>query len=443
MPAEAPPAPTPSAPTGPPAVAPPVAQPPMPTGPTDAPANATEPFQNAFADLDQLLEQTAMPKQSPKQHRAQLPKNKPPQPPPKRKGPPPPDLSKLPKPNEEQPEEHEPNPDPEVLSEEGKAAEKPEGDKKPADQVPKQPKELRAAYESLKSKSETLEKELATLKAERAKPPAEDPEKKALFDRAQAYEKRLKELDEELKYAAYERTPEYQDRYEKPFIDAYTTGREKVSRLSVIMPDGNTRKATAEDFDRFLQISDDDRAADVASEMFGPAKAPMVLYHREKVQELLNARTRAVEDFRKTGSERFKKAEQDQVANQTKLRELWENENKAVQEKYEWFRSREGDEEGNALLSKGYELVDQGFNGEISRLPLERQVQIHAAIRNRAAAFGRLVHDNKALTAKVAELEKELAQYGESEPGDGEPETPGRGGPKELSWEEELNALAR
>ncbi len=44
-------------------------------------------------------------------------------------------------------------------------------------------------------------------------------------------------------------------------------------------------------------------------------------------------------------------------------------------------------------------------------------VKRHAALRNRAAAFGRLVHMNKGLQEKVAALTKDLEQYKASEPG--------------------------
>lgn len=335
----------------------------------------------------------------------------------------------------------------EAPKEEPKADDEPEPKAEPkqepkADDTPKQPKELRAAYENLKTKAKTLEAELAALKAEKAKPPPEDPEKKTLAERVKEYEQRVSKLDEELKYAAYERSPEYQEKYEKPFLDAYQAGREKIAKLKIADAEGNIRQASAEDFDRIVRIPDDDAAADLANELFG-SKASLVMYHRERVQELNAARYRATEDFRRTGTERFKKASEEAAARQTKMRELWEQENTRVKEKYEYFKPKEADEEGNKLLDQGYQLADLAFSEQLAQEPLEKQIAVHAALRHRAAAFGRLVHWNKQATARIAELEKELAEFKESSPGDGDPETPGRGPSKEEDWETQLNALAQ
>lgn len=423
MPVEAPPAPSvdivPGGP-GPAAVPPPSAPPSAPTSAPDAPpADVKQPLHNAFEDLDKMLE-------------AKEPEAKPPTP---KKAP----EKKAPQQQVKEPPKQEPR-EPREPQEPQDPENKPPEQK--TDDAPRQPKELRAAYETLKAKTKTLETELAQLKAERAKPAPEDPEKKTLGERVQQYEKRLKELDEELKYAAYERSPEYQEKYEKPFIDAYQTGREKTARLKITDAEGNVRQATAEDFDRIVRISDDDHAAELAAEMFGQ-KASVVMYHRERVQELNAARYRATEDYRKTGSERFKKASEEATARQTKLRELWEQENTRIREKYEHFKPQEGDEEGNRLLEQGYQLADLAFSDQLQQEPMEKQISVHAALRHRAAAFGRLVHQNKQLSTKVAELEKELAEFKESTPGDGAPDTPGRGPSREEDWESQLDAMAQ
>lgn len=382
----------------------------VPDGNGKAPS---EPFHNAFSDLDKIMEQKEKPAAKEKQ-KAKAPVEQPKQ-----------EVKDEP---QDEPAENELKPD-----EQSKPEKKEEA-------PPKQAKELRVAYENLKAKQKTLETELAQLKAEKAKP-KEDPEKKTLLEQVQDYQKRLKHFEEELKFASYERTEEYQQKYEKPFVDAYQMGRNKIAQLKITDTDGNSRQATPEDFDRIMRVPNDEEAAELAATMFGN-KASVVLYHRERVQELNAARYRAVEDYRKNGSERFKKATEEATVRQTQMRQLWEQENSRIKDKYDWFKSKEGDEEGNKLLEQGYQLADLAFSEQLAQEPLEKQVSVHAALRNRAAAFGRLVHWNQQLTSRIAELEKELGAYKTSEPGEGEGQSrPGRE-PERDNWESALDAMA-
>ena len=114
--------------------------------------------------------------------------------------------------------------------------------------------------------------------------------------------------------------------------------------------------------------------------------------------------------------------------------------NAEAAEKYpDWFKEKEGDEKGNELLRKGYELVDKVFLGSAD-VPPEELVAQHSAIRNRAAAFGRLAHQLRTANSRVAELEKELESYKDSEPkgGDGAPADQNGA----MGWESQLEALA-
>lgn len=315
-------------------------------------------------------------------------------------------------------------------------------DEKPQE-PPKEPKALREAYNSLKTRLDASEKELTQLKADREKPAPEDTERKALSERLTFYEQRMKQLEDELKFAAYERSDEYQEKYDKPYVQAYQSAREKVGRLKITTADGEQVQAKPEDFDRLMRIQDDDAAAEAAVEMFGAGKAPVVMYHRERVLELLQARFHASNEYRKNGEERFKQEAEQNQAWQKQVSTLWEAENKQAMEKYEWFRPKDGDDDGNKLLNEGYQLTDLAFSDKLSSYPIETQVRIHAALRNRAAAFGRVVHWNKQLNQKVADLEKELAEFRDTEPKGGEPETPGRSTPQIQNWEAMLDSMAK
>jgi hypothetical protein len=265
------------------------------------------------------------------------------------------------------------------------------------------------------------------MEAERAKP-VEDPEKKRLSETLEQREKRLAELEDEMRFASFEKSSEYKDKYWTPFSDAYQQGRNKVASLRLTDANGDTRQGTAEDFDSLMRITDDDQAAELASDLFG-VKAPMVLWHREKVQELNNTRLKALEDFRKQGGEREKLRGEQMQKQQKEIAALWESENKAGVERFpKLFKPEEGDEKGNALLARGFELADAAFGsaladpatGQPVKLSPQEMVKLHSAIRNKAAGFDRLAYKYGISQKRIAELETKLKEYEASEPSPGD-----------------------
>lgn len=306
---------------------------------------------------------------------------------------------------------------------------------KAPDKQPSKPATLRAAYENVKRRNQELEQQVREFQQVK---PTEDPRLKTYQERLEAAEKRREELETEMRYSAYERSPEYLDKYQKPFEEAYQWGRQSVARLKVLQEDGATRPATPEDFDKIMLIPDDGDAVDVAEAMFGN-KAKIVLDHRWEMKKLDASRYRAIEDFKKQGSERHQKMTETETRQREQIGRMWGELNNEAAERFpKYFKAEEGDEDGNKLLEEGYKLADQAFSSG-NGMPPEQLVRIHASIRNRAAAFTREVYRNSKLTERVSELEKQLAEYQASEPG------PGEGGgirPESDSWEAELDKLA-
>lgn len=370
------------------------------------PKTSSEPLNNAFADLDRMMGE--------------------PEPTPKAKGPQPPKKPES-KSTVDRPEETQPEP------ETGKTEEIP-GDK-PGKPIPAP--ELRKAYAAQREENKSLKAELEKLRT--AKPP-EDPEKKGLAEKYEFANKRLKEIEDELRLSAYERSQEFKEKWQQPFIDAYQFGRERTAQFKVTDAEGNLRQATPEDFDYVMRITDDEAAAQVAEQMFGGAKAAVILNMRNEVHRLMHLRGKALEEAQKLGGEREKIRTESEKKQKALLNETWNRLNSEAAEKYpDWFKEKDGDEKGNELLRKGYELVDKVFLGS-SDVPPEQQVAMHSAIRNRAAAFGRLAYQLRAANTELAELRKELDSYKESEPkgGDGAPRTQDD---DSLSWESRLEKL--
>lgn len=400
-----------------------------PSGGESKPSEQT-PLNNAFGDLDKLFGDTGQSQPEPTKTE-ERPRTAPPpveKPEAKKETPPPP-----PKPETKQ-------------------------EVKPSTE-PKTTPELRKAYDAQKKRVSQMEAELKSIKEERQKQTnvSDHPEFKSLKERFEAAEKKANELAEKIRFSAFEQSEEYHNQYVKPFEEAYRVGMAKTASLRTlpkINPDSGevtepARQATQNDFVALLQM-DDEAAATTAEALFGPSKASLILWHRENVLKANSAREGALENYRKTSGERSK-ADSERLAQDTKAKqEAWEKNNKMAKEKYpQFFAEAEGDDEGNNLLRAGYSRFESAFNGgktidkdgNPSQLTPAQLTALHSEMFNKAAAFNRIAHQNKSLSARVKELESELEAFKNSEPGQGE----GRkveGEEKSESWEDALNKLA-
>ena len=294
------------------------------------------------------------------------------------------------------------------------------------------PRQLAAAYEQVKKEKAALEKELAD---ERKKiiDHKTHPEFVKMTEAMKKLEKQRDDYESELRYADYTKSSEYKDKYHAPFVEAYEEGQKWAAQLQVNDANGESRKATAEDFDEVVRAYSQNPMEGIRliQERFGD-QAAGVIYHMKEIQKLNSARVRAIEDYKKNGSEREKqRTEQRQKFNE----EMHSTYNKEVQSGIErfpqWFKAKDGDEEGAKILTHGFELADAAFGAKLKdadgkeiELSPQRKVALHAAIRNKAGAFDHAVHLLNKSEALVKELQAKLAEYEASEPGEGQ----GRGG---------------
>ncbi len=174
-----------------------------------------------------------------------------------------------------------------------------------------------------------------------------------------------------------------------------------------------------------MKIADDDVAAEWAAQKFG-AKSSMVLFHRERVQELNGARKKAIDEYRKNGSEREKQRSEQMAAFTKRFDEAIESASKASMEKYpQWFKPDDTDEKGNELLDFGNHIVARVVaNGKQLKdgdkpMSTEDLARAISAIRSKAGAFDRVAHRLNAALKQVKALETELAEFRGSVPGPG------------------------
>jgi len=397
----APPAPPPAA--APPAPAPaPAAPPPAPTGTPMDRAKARMAAGAVEADLSDPnpLETVRQKKAAP------LPEPPKPAEPPKPSETPPTtdelglESDELPKP-EPKKDDQPPKPGDETITDEELKSSKP----------PKQagPWKLKAYWEK---RAATVEQQNAELKERLSKLPN--------IERLESIQKRNQELEEEIRYQNYAKSEEFAKNHQKPYEEAWAKAVSDLGQLEVLAEDGSVaRKATASDLIALANMPLGE-ARKTANAMFGDS-ANDVMFHRQRIKDLSDAQNKALEDARKSSSER---QEQFALNQQTVVKEvatLWERFNTEDVGKYEFLKSREGDEEWNGKLAKAQSLVDTAFSQNAtdpSLTPEQRAkaVRSHAAVRNRAIAYSSLKLENSRLKAQIKERDDKLKQYEQSEP---------------------------
>lgn len=277
-------------------------------------------------------------------------------------------------------------------------------------------------YEEAKKKIQEYEGKIAEVE-KRAIP--EDKWKSTQETLAQK-EARLKELEEEIRYVNYSKSDEFKQKYQVPYDAAWKRAMSELKELAIETGEGQTRPMEPADILSLVNKSLPE-ARKEAVEKFGDF-AEDVMAHRKEIRRLFDEQSAALEQAKLDGESREK---QKTEAAQKEMGELggvvkdqWAKANEAAQadEKYgTYFKPIEGDEQGNQRLAKGFELADRAFseNPFAKGLTTEQRnaiVQRHAAVRNRCAAFGRLVFQNQSKDAEIAELKKQLAEFSGVEP---------------------------
>jgi hypothetical protein len=298
--------------------------------------------------------------------------------------------------------------------------------------------DLRTAYEGLKKKvKEDYEPKVAKLEARVKELEASGPEKMTpIVEELTQKKQRLEELEAEVRHVRYEKSQEYQDKYEKPYLEAWKKAAADLSELTVETEGGESRAATTADMIHLSNLPLGEARAQ-ARIMFGDA-ADDVMAHRRVIRELSSAQSKALDDAKKNASEHETKlASQREIQHQQTVK-LWQESNKALAEKFpKWFAKVEGDEEGNSLLERGFSLADLHFVGskdltpeQIEMLPpkfrdkikangnldVQDRVALDALLRHKIASHSRLAFNLKKANTRIAELEKSLSDYEASTP---------------------------
>jgi len=247
-------------------------------------------------------------------------------------------------------------------------------------------------------------------------------------ERLAQIEKRNQELEEHIKFVDYTKSSEFVDKYQKPYEQQWQKSMSELSEINITdIATGEERPVKPSDLLELVNAPLG-KAREIANEKFGDF-ADDVMAHRKEIRGLYEKQAAALEEARKGGEERSRITSDQQREFQQKLTKAVSDEwSKANQEFVnhekvgQFFKPVEGNDAINASLEKGFAFVDEAFkqNPMDPKLTSEQRAKIiraHAAVRNRAAAFGRLVIELNAERAARKADREQLDQYKASTPG--------------------------
>lgn len=269
--------------------------------------------------------------------------------------------------------------------------------------------DLRKDWRRKKERLEAVERENAELRAKSSKPTPDS----TVLEENKTLKKRLEEYEIELRYQDYTKSEEFKEKYEKPYQQRFDRAVDEVKELYVNLEDGSSRPATEKDFERILG-ADKTEVKALARKMFGDEDYRDVLEHRRDLIEMNRKATQDAKNYRENANKRELERASKKLEADTQLKRLWEKANEEIPEKFpQYFKPIEGDDEYNAALKQGYEIIDAAHD---PNLPIEEKVARLAGARHRAAGYRAQVLLRKRAEARVKELEEVVKGYEESAP---------------------------
>lgn len=213
----------------------------------------------------------------------------------------------------------------------------------------------------------------------------------------------------ELRAARQEASPEFIEKYDKPFNRTANSTKTKIEQLQVINPeDQSTRPATWADFTTLYGFPVG-KAIEEANAMFGTA-APFVISKLEQLRDMDDARANALQEEKA----QFKSRGEKEIAEQAKKRQtvgnLWQQTNKRLSEAVEDYKNDPTDTEASEARKHALSVFDESINVTDDD-SMARKITKDAHVRQKVGAYAvqkvvisRLKADNEALKKQIDEL---------------------------------------
>lgn len=251
--------------------------------------------------------------------------------------------------------------------------------------------------------------------------------RKAEIEKATKLEAQNKELLEHIRYLDYQKHPEFQEKYQKPWDEQWDSIAKRLQRVTVLEDDGVTRRAVTTDDLEEIQRLPLDQAYELAEKKFGKA-GTWVAERLEDLRGLEEKRFLAIQKAKKEGAEFFSKQQESESIHEkqrndflatTYEKSLQDLDTHSVYGAY--FKAKEGDDEWNSKIDKGNSFVKKAWE----QSPLEKgisaeeqanRVKRQAKLQRFAASFSVQQLEISRLKTERDSLLQKLAQYQASTP---------------------------
>lgn len=330
------------------------------------------------------------------------------------------------------------------------AESKKEGEAKPAEAKPQEEHfpDMRAArgaiarrdaqISTIQSERDKALNELTSLKTKLEKGEIGG-DAKLMAEQLAEKEQELAQVRGKLAELDYTQSPQFAEKFHKPYAQAKARGAKAVQRLTVTLQDGTTRPATEQDWE-WLAKKPADQAHEIAKAAFGE-NYNVAAYHLNRLEEIRDQADAERDEHRAT----WQKKSKEEMAQTAKERELWGIAKKVAREdlvKQNPDFQPSDDEEENKALQSGLDFLDNLEQRMETLTPTERvATEVQAGLK--LAAFDRMKIQRDKLKAqlstittekdaKIAELEARIKEMTDSGPGPSRRQ--GEAGKHEKDW---------
>lgn len=301
------------------------------------------------------------------------------------------------------------------------------------------PKELRERVKQLNQEREAFTSEKTKLEARIKELDGQGRDSSALTTRLAAIEKERDAAQAELRAARQEASPEFKEKYDKPFNLAAERAKKQITELSVVTDSetGETRPATWDDFKALYGLPTG-KALAQAKALFGDASS-FVIQLRQNLLDMDNARATALEEERSQFKERSAKEIADMTVKRQQVGKMWDDTNKRLSETVADYKIDPTDTEAIEAQKHALTVFDAPVDDSNQELFIQKKVLKDAHIRQQVAAYRVQKVLLKRKDEQIAKMQAQIDELKGTAPGGtqrGGGEGGGEGGGK--TWEQEL-----
>lgn len=277
------------------------------------------------------------------------------------------------------------------------------------------PKELRERVKQLNAEKEAFGSEKSKLEAKIKEFESRGVDTSALTTRLTAIEKERDAALADLRAARQEASPEFIEKYDKPFNRTANSTKAKIEQLQVINPeDQSTRPATWADFTTLYGLPVG-KAIEQANAMFG-ATAPFVINKLEQLRDLDDARANALQEEKAQFKERTAKDIAEQAKNREGVGKLWMDTNKRLSQS-DSYKVDPTDAELSEAAKHAETVFDSSINAADKDDFVKQKVLKDAHIKQKTIGYsvrGIIINRQK---AEIETLKKQIDELKGTAPG--------------------------